>query len=188
MVRRYRNGWWLAVKYWDEGLTQAEIAAECDVTPRTIRTYMNEFGIQTRDIQGENHPLHGEQRDEEVREQISESLRGREVSEETRECMVKAREGTELPADVREKISRSLRGRSKSNATREKMSESTSGPRNPNWRIQSTVREWLGPGERAGARPGRSMPALWARWIGIQARGPSQDPGSSVPNVGGIPP
>ena len=134
MVRRYRSGWWLERKYWDEGWTQREIAEECGVSARTIRTYMNEFGIPTREVAGENHPLYGESRDEEVRERISEALKGREVSEETRERIAAAQEGTKLPADVREKISESLRGISRSEETRQKMSESTSGERNPNWR------------------------------------------------------
>jgi DNA-directed RNA polymerase specialized sigma subunit len=32
MARRYRSGWWLEIKYWDEELTQREIGEECDVS------------------------------------------------------------------------------------------------------------------------------------------------------------
>lgn len=155
MVRRYRNGWWLERKYWDEGLTQREIAAECGVSPRTIRTYMNEFGIPTRDVEGENHPLYGRSRADEVREKIPETLDGRDLSRETRERIADAHEGSQLPSEVREKISESLRGRSKSDATREKMSESTSGERNPNWRGGYSRRYgsgWSVAGERARER------------------------------------
>lgn len=37
---------------------------------------MNEFGIPTRDVEGENHPMYGRSRDEAVRERISETLKG----------------------------------------------------------------------------------------------------------------
>jgi DNA-binding transcriptional MerR regulator len=76
VVERYRSGWWLALKYHDEGWTQREIAEECGVSPRCIREYMNEFDIETRAVEGENHGLYGEERDEAVKEKIAESLRG----------------------------------------------------------------------------------------------------------------
>ncbi len=134
MTKRYRSGWWLAIKYHDEGLTQREIAEECGVSPRCIRSYMNEYGIETRDVEGENHGLYGESRDEDVKEAISESLEGREFSEETIRRRAEARRGESLPTEVREKIADSLEGTTKSEATRRRMSESTAGEQNPNWR------------------------------------------------------
>ena len=134
MVRRYRSGWWLEQKYWEEGWTQREIAEECGVSPRTIRTYMNESGIPTREVEGENHPLYGESRDEEVREQISETLAGREFSAETRARMSESHEGNEVPPEVRRKISEALTGITRSEETRRKMSESRTGEQNPMWK------------------------------------------------------
>jgi 5-methylcytosine-specific restriction endonuclease McrA len=134
VTKRYRSGWWLAITYHDEGLTQREIAAECGVSPRCIRSYMDEYGIETRDVEGENHGLYGEKRDEDVKEAISESLAGREFSEETIRKRAEARRGESLPAEVRQKIADSLEGTTKSEATRRRMSESTAGEQNPNWR------------------------------------------------------
>lgn len=133
-MKRYRNGHWLETKYWGEGMTQKEIAEECGVSPRQIRTYMNRFDIPTREIRGENHPMYGRERTEEEKRKIAESLAGRSVSEETRQRISDAQEGRELSAEVREKISESLRGLTRPAETRRKMSESTSGERNPNWK------------------------------------------------------
>ena len=46
MTKRYQNPDWLERKYWEEGLTQREMAEICGVSPTTIRTYMKEFGIE----------------------------------------------------------------------------------------------------------------------------------------------
>lgn len=134
MSRLYRDPDWLRRKYHDEGLTQAEIASECSVSPRTIRRYMTKFDIETRTLQGEQHPLHGTSRDPETREKIADTLSGRSLSEEWRERIARAHEGRTLPRDVRDKISESLTGHSRPEAVREKMSESTAGEENPNWR------------------------------------------------------
>ena len=133
MARRYRSGWWLEIKYWDKELTQREIGEECDVSASTIRKQMKQLGIPTRDMAGENHPLHGQERTEEVKEKISSTMEGRSFSDETRERIAEAQRGSELPTDVRQKISRSLQGISRSRETRRKMSRSTAGERNPNW-------------------------------------------------------
>lgn len=133
MVRRYRSGWWLEIKYWDEELTQQEIGEECNVSARTIRKQMKRLGVPTRDIAGENHPLHGQERPDEVKEKISATLEGRSFTDETRERIAEAQRGRELPADVRQKISRSLQGTVRSRETRRKMSRSTAGEQNPNW-------------------------------------------------------
>jgi len=134
MVRRYRNGWWLHRKYHEEGWTQREIAEECGVSASTVRTYMDRFGIETRDLEGENHPLYGEERDEAVREQISETMQGREFDEETRAKISAAQEGEPLPAETRRRISESLTGLERPEETRRKMSESSRGEANANWR------------------------------------------------------
>jgi len=133
-MKRYRNGHWLEVKYWDEGLTQREIGEECGVSPSTIREYMKRFDIPTREMRGENHPMHGRERTEEEKRKISESLEGRSFSEETRRRISEAQRGRNLPQEVREKISESLEGFTRSETTRQKMSESTAGEENPNWR------------------------------------------------------
>jgi len=134
MAKRYRNGWWLEQKYHHEGWTQAEIADECGVSPRTVRTYMNEFDIETRDVEGENHGLYGEERDDDVRSKIARSLEGREFSPETISKRAASQRGRELSETTKAKISESLSGIERPTATREKMSEATSGERNPNWR------------------------------------------------------
>lgn len=134
MVKRYRNGWWLAIKYHDEGMTQREIADECDVSPRAIRKYMREFGIETREVEGENHGLYGTERDEEVKERIAETLEGREFDEEARKRISEAGRGREVSETVREKISNSLSGLTRPESTRRKMSEATAGEQNPNWK------------------------------------------------------
>lgn len=133
-MKRYRCGHWLEVKYWEEGLTQREIAEECGVSPRAIRKYMNRFDIPTREMQGRNHPMYGRERTEETKEKISESLEGRSLSEEARRRISETQRGRKLPSEVREKISDSLEGLTRSKETRRKMSESTAGQQNPNWR------------------------------------------------------
>ena len=133
-MAKYTDAEWLREMYWEEGLTQKEIADRCDVTPRTIRHYMQEAGIETREMSGEDHPLYGESRSEEVKDQISETLTGREMSEQTRERMAASHRGMSIPEDVRERISQSLSGLVRPPETREKMSESTAGEQNPNWR------------------------------------------------------
>lgn len=108
--RPYRDADWLRERYHGEGLTQREIAAECGVSPRTIRTYMDRFGIETRNVKGENHPQYGEERSEEAKARISETLEGREVSEEWRRRIAEGLAGNEIPDEVRRQISESLSG------------------------------------------------------------------------------
>lgn len=134
MERRYRNGWWLEQKYHREGWTQAEIAAECGVSPSTVRDWMRRRGIETRDLEGENHPLYGESRDESVKEAISNTLNNRDVSDETRERMSNSHLGNKVPEEARQKISEALSGREKSEETRKRMSESRTGADNPLWK------------------------------------------------------
>lgn len=62
MGRNYRDEDWLEEQYHGKGLTQREIAEECGVSPRTIRKYMKRFGIETREVIGENHGLYGKER------------------------------------------------------------------------------------------------------------------------------
>ncbi|WP_135824437.1 NUMOD3 domain-containing DNA-binding protein [Halorussus ruber] len=133
-MKRYRNSRWLEEKYWEEGLTQKEIAEKCGISPTTVRKYMKRFDIPTREMRGENHPMYGRERTEEEKQKISESLEGRTLSDETRRKMSEAQRGQELPKDVREKISNSLEGFTRPEETRRKMSESTAGEQNPNWR------------------------------------------------------
>lgn len=75
MDRPYRDPDWLEQKYHGEGLTQREIAEDCGVASSTIRKYMQRFGIETRELKGENHGLHGERRSAEVEQKISETLK-----------------------------------------------------------------------------------------------------------------
>lgn len=134
MERLYRDPDWLEQQYHDEGLTQQEIAEECGVSPRTIRTYMNRFGIETREVKGENHGLYGKERSEETKKKISAALMNREVSATTRQLISAANRGRPTSPEVKEKISRSLSGLTRSMETRAKMSQSTAGEQNPNWR------------------------------------------------------
>ena len=134
MNRRYHDETWLREKYCEEEWTQREIAEESGVSPRTVRTYMTRFDIETRDIEGENHPLYGEERDEEIKAQISETRSDRTLSKEWRDRIAAAHEGRELSDDVRERISKSLTGTTRSEETRRKMSNATAGSDNPNWR------------------------------------------------------
>lgn len=134
MDRPYRDPDWLEEKYHGEGLTQREIADRCGISPRTIRTYMTRFGIETREVKGENHGLYGKERSEKVKQRISEKLNGRTFSEDTRQRISDALRGKTTPPEVREKISRSLTGLERPIETREKMSRSTAGQNNPNWK------------------------------------------------------
>lgn len=95
---------------------------------------MKYHGIETRAIEGENHPLYGQERTEETKRKISTTLTDRELSAETRARMSRTRTGRTLPAEIRRRISSSLTGTVRSEATRRKMSESTAGANNPNWR------------------------------------------------------
>jgi 5-methylcytosine-specific restriction endonuclease McrA/transposase-like protein len=133
MAKRYHDLDWLREKYHGEGMTQAEIAEECDVTPSAVRKWMKRNGVETRDLKGENHPLHGEERDESVKESISETLHDREYPDEWRERLVEAKQGQTIPAEVRERISDSLSGFTRPRETRRKMSESSRGENNSQW-------------------------------------------------------
>lgn len=133
-MEQYRNGHWLEVKYWEEGLTQKEMAEECGISARTVRKYMKQFGIPTREMRGENHPMYGRERTEEEKRKISESLEGRSFSEETRRRMSESHEGNEISEEVRKRIANSLEGTARSEETRRKMSKSTAGANNANWR------------------------------------------------------
>lgn len=117
----YRDKEWLNSRYWDDELTQQEIADECDVHVKTIRKWMKRLDIDTRKPEGKYHGLYGEERDDETREKISERLKGRTFSEVTRERMSAAKQGEAKPESVREKISEALAGRPKSLETRRKM-------------------------------------------------------------------
>jgi 5-methylcytosine-specific restriction endonuclease McrA len=134
MERPYRDREWLERKYHDEGLTQREMAEECDIHPRTIRTYMKRFDIETRQVKGENHGLYGKARSEEVKQKISEKLKDREFSDETRQRFADAQRGKTTPPEVKQKISSSLTGLKRPMETREKMRKSTAGENNPNWK------------------------------------------------------
>lgn len=134
MQPRYRNRDWLQRKYHGEGLTQREIAEECGVSPRTVRKYMNRFSIETRAVEGADHPLYGQERTEEVRAEISTTMEGRELSDETKSRLAEAHEGRTLPPETRQKIADSLTGTTRSEETRRRMSRSTAGEKNPNWK------------------------------------------------------
>ena len=134
MVRRYRSGWWLQQKYWEEGWTQAEIADECGVSPRCVRKWMEKRGIETRQLVGENHPQYGSERDDPTRAKISETMAGREFSAGTIAQFREARQGSEVPPETREKISESLSGLERSDETRERMSAARTGAQNPQWK------------------------------------------------------
>ena len=94
---------------------------------------MDRHGTETCDIEGENHPLYGETRDESVREQVAGTMKNREFSEMTKRKIAEANRGRSVGADARRKTSESLAGRTKSERTRRRMSESTAGSDNPNW-------------------------------------------------------
>ncbi|GAB6880393.1 hypothetical protein JCM17823_26670 [Halorubrum gandharaense] len=134
MPKRYRNGWWLFEKYHCEEWTQAEIADECGVSPRTVRDWMERRGVETREIAGENHPLYGSSRSEDVRHSIAESLSGREVSDETRRRMSEAQQGRTLSEATRSKIAKALTGMERPSSTRRAMSEASAGANNANWK------------------------------------------------------
>lgn len=144
MDRKYRDPEWLEEQYHREGRTQQEIAEECGVSPRTIRTYMNEFGIDARELVGENHPQYGTERSEETKQKISETMQGREFTKEWRERISEAQRGADIPDDVRQKISESLTGLSRPDITRRKMSVSTAKKANPNWIDGRTSESWYG--------------------------------------------
>ena len=117
----YRDADWLEACYWDDELTQQEIADECEVHVRTIRDWMNRHGIETRKPEGEYHGLHGEERDEETKVAISGSLQGRKFTDETRARMAAAKRGRTIPESVRAQISEALAGQAKSLETRRRM-------------------------------------------------------------------
>lgn len=144
MAKRYRSGWWLEIKYHREGWTQAEIAEDCGVSPRTIRNYMQRFDIETRDLRGPNHPLAGRERDEETKAAISETMSGRDIDEDWRGRIAEGLRGRTIPREVRDRISESLSDRPKSRETRQRMSDSTAGPANPNW--EGGYSRYYGPG------------------------------------------
>lgn len=144
MARKYNDADWLRDQYHGQGRTQKEIAEECGVSPRTIRKFMNKFGIETRELVGENHPQYGTTRSEETRKKISETLDGREISDETRRRMTESRTGNEIPEDVRRKISESLTGLNRPDKTRKKMSLSTAKEQNPAWIDGRSSDSWYG--------------------------------------------
>jgi len=149
-MARYRDREWLEVMYHGREHTQAEIAACCDVSPRTIRKYMDEHGIPTREVSGRNHGLYGRERDGGTREKIAETLEGREYEDAWRERLAEAKRGSEVSEETRKKISESLTGIERSWETRERMSESTKGEANPMWKGGHT--DDYGPGWRPARR------------------------------------
>jgi transcriptional regulator with XRE-family HTH domain len=165
MPPRYQREEWLHEQYHERGKTQKELADACDVSPRTIREWMNRHDIETRTLEGENHPLYGKERDEAVKERISETMEGRDPSEETRRRMSETQTGTELPDERKRKIAEALRDREKSEETRRRMSESRLGSDNPHWKGGTQSELWTrlvsGTRCRTGAR--RGMPELWNR-------------------------
>lgn len=104
---------------------------------------MSRHGIETREPVGEHHGLHGEQRDEETKAKISETMQGREFPAPVRKRISEAQAGRELSEQTRDRISEALTGREKTRETRRRMSESSAGTQNPNWKG--------GYGERYGA-------------------------------------
>lgn len=134
MSKRYHDADWLRAQYHGRGLTQREIAEECGVSQRAIRKWMKRHDLETREVRGENHGLYGEERDEGVKERISETMEGREMDEGWRQRIADAHSGRTLPESIRERISDSLTGITRSVETREKMSKSTAGAANPNWK------------------------------------------------------
>lgn len=145
MAKRYRDRDWLEERYHGDGLTQQEIGELCGVSATTIRTWMREFGLETREVAGENHGLYGTDRSEETKRKISETLAGREFSEETLRRFAEGQRGKPVPEDARRKISEALTGRKKTEETRRKMSCSTAGEHNPNWKGGEYAKEWYGP-------------------------------------------
>jgi 5-methylcytosine-specific restriction endonuclease McrA len=131
MSKPYHDADWLREQYHGRGRTQREIAEECGVSPRAIRKWMNRHEIETREVRGENHGLYGQERDEEVKEQISETMEGREMSKEWRERIAESHTGTTIPDEVREQIAHSLNGLTRPEETRRKMSEARKGQKNP---------------------------------------------------------
>lgn len=117
----YRDANWLDARYWDDELTQQEIADECGVHVRTIRRWLKRHDIETRKSEGKYHGLHGEKRSEKTKQKISERLQGRTFSAETRARISAAQRGSSLPESTRNRISASLAGQSKSLETRRKM-------------------------------------------------------------------
>ncbi|GAB3418250.1 hypothetical protein GCM10027435_17980 [Haloparvum alkalitolerans] len=160
MAKRYRSGWWLELKYHREGWTQAEIADECGVSARTVRKWMERRGIETRDLVGEDHPLYGTSRDDDVRRRIAETMAGREFSEDERKRLAEGQRGRTLTRSTREKIGEALSGRQLPESTRQKMSESRSGRSNPMWRGGGTLR--YGPGWTRARREARSRTSACA--------------------------
>lgn len=140
----YHDKEWLDARYWDDERTQQEIADECGVHVRTIREWMNRHDIETRKPEGEYHGLYGEERDEEVRKQIAETMRGRSVSEAAREKIAEFNRGRTLPESTRRAISQALQGLGKDETTRRRMSESTAGEQNPNWQGSHSERYGAG--------------------------------------------
>lgn len=134
MARRYHDAEWVRERYHGDGMTQAEIADECDVHVKTIRTWMKKLGVETRDPVGKDHPMYGRERDEETKAKISDSLEGREITDEWRSKISKSNTGRTVSEREKQKISRALSGRTLSEETRRRMSESTAGNDNPNWR------------------------------------------------------
>lgn len=133
-MARYRERDWLELMYHGREHTQAEMADRCGVSPRTIRKWMNEHGIPTREVSGRNHGLYGRERGDETKEKIASTLEGREYEATWRERLAEAKRGSEVSEETRAKISESLAGLERSWETRERMSESTKGEANPMWK------------------------------------------------------
>jgi len=105
----YRDKEWLYQKYWNEEMSQSEIADVCDCSDETIRRWMERHGIEKRDSS----------------EAISLSWEGDdERRQETAEHINRVREENP-PENIRTGEHRP--------ETIEKMSEVKQGENNPNW-------------------------------------------------------
>lgn len=106
---------------------------------------MLEHGIEPREIGAENHPLHGESREENGRERISETIGGRTFDTGVRRNSADANRGRSLDETTKRKISNSLTGhtRPRSPSAYESVDRRFRQPK-PERRVESQIRSRVG--------------------------------------------
>lgn len=126
---------WLYQKYWDEELSQPKIAGIVGCSLSVVRGAFKRHGIRIRSL---SEALKGKKPSEETRKKLSDVGKGRIVSKETRKKLSDAMKGKHHSVETLKKMSDAKKGEKHnyfgkkfSIETRKKLSDAMKGNKNP---------------------------------------------------------
>ena len=126
---KYKNKSWMERKYSREELSAIKIAKLCGTSSSTIYRWLKRLNIDVRSVseawKGKLHYRYGRNIPKEVREKISESLKGRERSKDVKRKISKSLKGKYFPSPNRKICSH--KGIKHSEETKRKISEAKKG-------------------------------------------------------------